>query len=109
MLRILKRRSPEEEFAEQLAKELERQAKEMEKSLTPEARERLRLMDKNSEAWKLAEERIGRGEIKLFWRKISDNLYIVARETFRNFHSSATETISYCLAGLMVICTFTHR
>jgi len=33
-------------------------------------------MDKNSEAWRLAEERIGRGEIKLLWRKINDDLYI---------------------------------
>ncbi len=82
---ILKRKTPEERFAEDLARELERQAKEMEKSLTPEARERLKLMDKNSEAWRLAEERIGRGEIKLYWRKIGDDLYIVARETFKNF------------------------
>jgi len=81
---IFKRKSEEEKFAEALAKELERQAKEMEKSLTPEAKERLRLMQK-SPAWSSAEERIARGEIKLYWRKIGDDLYIVARDTIKNF------------------------
>ena len=81
---IFKRKSSEERFAEELAKELERQAKEMEQNLTPEARERLKLMQK-SPAWRVAEERIARGEIKLFWRKIGDDLYIVARDTVKNF------------------------
>jgi len=82
---IFKRKTPEEQFAEELAKELEAQAKEALSKLSPEARERLRLMEKNSEAWRMVEDRIGRGEIKLYWRKIGDDLYIAARETFHGF------------------------
>jgi len=82
---ILKRKSEEEKFAEELARELEAQAKEALSKLSPEAKRRLQLLEKNSEAWKSVEKRIERGEIKLYWRKVGDELYIAARETFHGF------------------------
>lgn len=57
-------------------------------SLPPEKRrlpkERKKLMMQNSPAWREAEKRIERGEIKLFWREIEGQLYIVARDTMKN-------------------------
>ncbi len=86
---IFKRKSPEERFAEDLARALEEEHKRWLESLPPEKRrlvlEREKLMLKNSPAWREAEKRIERGEIKLYWRKIDGDLRIVARDTMKNF------------------------
>ena len=82
---IFKKKSPEERFAEALARELEAQAKETLKRLPPEIKERIKLMEKNSEAWRTIDKRVERGEIKLYWRKVDDDLYIAGRETFHGF------------------------
>ena len=85
---ILKRKSEEERFAEALARALEEEHKRWLESLPPEKRrlvlEREKLMLKNSPAWREAEKRIERGEIKLYWRK-GENIYIDARDTMKNF------------------------
>lgn len=85
---ILKRKTPEERFAEDLARALEEEHKRWLESLPPEKRrlvlEREKLMLKNSPAWREAEKRIERGEIKLYWRK-GENIYIDARDTMKNF------------------------
>jgi len=83
---ILKRKTPEERFAEELAKELERQAREMERQLPLEMRRDLELMEKNSPAVRMISKRIERGEIKLYWRRDEKgNLYIVARDTMKGW------------------------
>jgi len=83
---IFKRRSSEERFAEELAREMERQVKEAFKRLSPEQRREYELMEKRSPAVRLIDERIKRGEIKLLWRRTPDGeVYITHRETFKNF------------------------
>jgi len=74
---ILKRKSPEERFAEALARELERQAKELAKRMTQEQLRDIKVMKKNSPAVALIEKRIERGEIKLYWRNVEGELHIL--------------------------------
>ncbi len=70
---IFRRKSPEEEFAEQLAKELWRQVRELDKKMTPEQREALKRLQKIKDSiWNKLEDRIGKGEVEV-------------RETFKNF------------------------
>ena len=82
---IFRRKSPEEQFAEELAKELERQAKEAMARLSPEARKRIELAERNSEAWRRLEERIGRGEVEVYVKEIDGERYFITYETFKNF------------------------
>ena len=82
---IFKRKSSEERFAEELAKELEAQAKQLAKRMTQEQLRDIKVMKKNSPAVALIEKRIERGEIKLYWRNVEGELHIATRETFHNF------------------------
>lgn len=53
--------------------------------LSPEARKRIELAEKNSEAWRRLEERIGRGEVEIYVKEIDGKHYLVTYETFKNF------------------------
>ncbi len=68
---IFRRKSPEEEFAEQLAKELWRQVREFDEKMTPEQRERLKRLQKIRDSiWNKLEDRIGKGEVEVRLKEV---------------------------------------
>lgn len=83
---ILKRKTPEEQLAEELAKELWRRVRELDERMTPEQREKLKRLQKIRDSlWNMLEDRIEREEVEIRLKEVDGEPTLVLYETFRNF------------------------